>query len=126
MQSGSLLVAVEWIAQDGSIQTLLMGTMHAQLVGSARLGIEGDAEVGAVDALQNFILRNGLLALLVIHYLAGAVQIIGQQRKGDDSLFRNLLSRNVFFRNLLFRKVFSRDMLYRSSVRWSPCPAGER
>ena len=33
MQSGSLLVAVERIAQDGSIQTLLMGTMHTQLVG---------------------------------------------------------------------------------------------
>ena len=65
-------------------------------MGSARLGIEGDAEVGAVDALQDFILRNGLLALLVIHYLAGAVQIIGQQRKGDDSLFWNLLFRNVF------------------------------
>ena len=96
IQSGSLLVAVERIAQDGSIQTLLMGTMHTQLVGSARLGIEGDAEMGAVDALQNFILRNGLLALLVIHHLAGAVQIIGQQRKGDDSLFWNLLFRNVF------------------------------
>ena len=111
MQSGSLLVAVERIAQDGSIQTLLMGTMHAQLVGSARLGIEGNAEMGAVDALQNFILRNGLLALLVIHYLAGAVQIIGQQRKGDDSLFRNLLFRNVlswnvFSKNLLSRNVF--------------------
>ena len=99
MQSGSLLVAVERIAQDGSIQTLLMGTMHTQLVGSARLGIEGDAEMGAVDALQDFILRNGLLALLVIHYLAGAVQIIGLQRKGDDSLFRNVSSQNVFFRN---------------------------
>lgn len=68
--------------------------MHAQLVGSSRLGIEGDAEVEAVDVLQNFILRNGLLALLVIHYLAGAVQIIGLQLKGDDSLFRNLLFRN--------------------------------
>ena len=91
MQSGSLLVAVERIAQDGRIQALLMGTMHAQLVGSARLGIEGDAEMGAVDALQDFILRDGLLALLMIHHLAGAVQIIGQQRKGNDSPFRNLL-----------------------------------
>ena len=106
MQSGSLLVAVERIAQDGSIQTLLMGTMHAQLVGSARLGIEGDAEMGAVDALQNFILRNGLLALLVIHYLARAVQIIGLQRKGDDSLSRNLLFRKVFSRNILSRNLF--------------------
>ena len=102
MQSGSLLVAVERIAQDGRIQALLMGTMHAQLVGSARLGIEGDAEMGVVDALQDFILRDGLLALFVIHHLAGAVQIIGQKRKGNYSLFRNLL-----LRNLLSRKIFS-------------------
>lgn len=107
MQSGSLLVAVERIAQDGRIQALLMGTMHAQLVGSARLGIEGDAEMGAVDALQDFILRDGLLALLVIYYLAGAVQIIGQKRKGDGSLFRNLLFWDLLFRNLLSRKFFS-------------------
>ena len=108
MQSGSLLVAVERIAQDGRIQALLMGTMHAQLVGSARLGIEGDAEMGAVDALQDFILRDGLLALLVIYYLAGAVQIIGQKRKGDGSLFRNLLFWDLLFRNLLFRNLLSR------------------
>ena len=86
MQSGCRLVAVERIADDGSIQTLLMSTMHAQLVRSTRLRIERDAKMGAVDALQNFILRNGLLALLVIYHLAGAVQIIGQQRKRDVTL----------------------------------------
>ena len=78
IKAACLFYAVERIAQDGSIQALLMGTMHAQLVGSARLGIEGDAEMGAVDALQDFILRDGLLALLVIHSLAGTIQIIGQ------------------------------------------------
>ncbi len=87
MQSACLLVAVERIAQDGGIQAFLMGTMHAQLVGSARLGIERQAEMGGVDALQNLIFRNGLLALLVIHNLAGTVQVIGHQTEGEIFCF---------------------------------------
>lgn len=102
IKAAFLFYAVERIAQDGSIQALLMGTMHAQLVGSARLGIEGDAEMEAVDALQDFILRNGLLALSMIHYLAGAVQIIGQQGKGNLLLFCGTRRRSLFFQLLCF------------------------
>ena len=40
MQSGSLLVAVEWIAEDGRIQSFLMGTMHSELVGTDGFRIE--------------------------------------------------------------------------------------
>ncbi len=90
----------------GAFKPFLMGTMHAQLVGSARLGIEGDAEMGAVDALQDFILRDGLLALLMIHYLAGAVQIIGQQRKGNDSLSESSFSESLFSEFRVFPKFF--------------------
>ena len=73
MQSGSLLVAVEWIAEDGRIQSFLMGTMHSELVGSAGFRSESYSEMGIVDRLQYFILRDGFLALSMIHYLAGTV-----------------------------------------------------
>ena len=73
MQSGSLLVAVERIAEDGRIQSFLMGTMHSELVGSAGFRIESYSEMGIVDMLQYFILRDGFLALSMIHYLAGTV-----------------------------------------------------
>ena len=73
MQSGSLLVAVEWIAEDGRIQSFLMGTMHSELVGSAGFRIESYSEMGIVDRFQYFILRDGFLALSMIHYLAGTV-----------------------------------------------------
>ena len=83
METASLLVAVERVAKDGSIQAFVVGTMHTELVGPARLGIERQAEMGGVDAIQNLILRNRLLALFMIHNLSGAVQIIGHQRKGN-------------------------------------------
>lgn len=73
MEADGFLVAVERIAEDGRIQSFLMGTMHSELVGSAGFRIESYSEMGIVDMLQYFILRNRLLALSMIHYLAGTV-----------------------------------------------------
>ena len=73
METASLLVAVEWIAEDRGIQAFVMSTMHSELVGSAGFRIESYSEMGIVDRLQYFILRDGFLALSMIHYLAGTV-----------------------------------------------------
>ena len=87
MKAACLLVAIKRVAKDGSIQAFVVGTMHTELMGSARLGIERQTEMGGIDAIQNLILRNRLLALIMIHNLAGTIQIIGHQRKGNLLLF---------------------------------------
>ena len=51
MQSCCSLVAVELIAYDRGIQTLLMSTMHSQLVRSACFRIERQAQMGIVNTL---------------------------------------------------------------------------
>ena len=43
MEAGCLLVAIERVAEDRGVQTLLMGAVHSELVGSAGLRIEGEA-----------------------------------------------------------------------------------
>ena len=83
MKAACLLVAIERVAKDGSIQAFVVGTMHTELMGPARLGLECQTEMGGIDAIQNLILRNRLLALFMIHNLSGTVQVIGHQRKGN-------------------------------------------
>ena len=36
------LLAIELVAQDGTAETVGVGTVHTQLVGATRVGIEGD------------------------------------------------------------------------------------
>ena len=37
VEARSLLIAIEWIAKDGGIQTLVMGAMHSKLMGATSL-----------------------------------------------------------------------------------------
>lgn len=73
VEAGCLLVAIEWVAQDGSIQAFLMSTMYTELVGSAGLWIESETKMSIVDSLQYLILCDGLLALFVVYDLARTV-----------------------------------------------------
>ena len=79
-------------------------------MGPARLGIERQTEMGGIDAIQNLILRNRLLALFMIHNLAGTIQIIGHQRKGNLLLFCGN-RRSFFFFLHLFLLCFFPDFI---------------
>ena len=115
MKAACLLVAIERVAKDGSIQAFVVGTMHTELMGPARLGIERQTEMGGIDAIQNLILRNRLLALFMIHNLAGTIQIIGHQRKGNLLLFcgnrRSSDDGNVFLLNPMVKKLLLQTMV---------------
>ena len=87
MKAACLLDGIERVGKGGSILACVVGTMHTELMGPARLGIECQTEMGGIDAIQNLILRNRLLALFMIHNLSGTIQIIGHQRKGNLLLF---------------------------------------
>ena len=79
-------VAVERIAHDGRMQSLSVRTVHAQLVCSPRLGVEGDSQVCVVDAAYHPKLRYRLLTLLSTHDLSRTVQIVGHDGQADCSL----------------------------------------
>ena len=52
MEADGFLVAVERIAEDGRIQSFLMGTMHSELVGSAGFRIESYSEIGRASCRE--------------------------------------------------------------------------
>ena len=80
--------AIEGIAEDGRVQSLGMGGVHAELVRPSRLGIESDAgdARSRVVVGQYFVARGGGLPVFVADYLARAVQRVGEEGKRDESL----------------------------------------
>ena len=50
--------AIQFVAEDGAAQSFLVGTVHAQLMGAAGMGIEGYECPGA-ESFQYFVLGNG-------------------------------------------------------------------
>ena len=68
------------------MQSLSVRTVHAQLVCSPRLGVEGDSQVCVVDAAYHPKLRYRLLTLLSTHDLSRTVQIVGHDGQADCSL----------------------------------------
>ena len=72
------LVAVEFIADDGATETVGVSTVHAQLVGAAGVGVEGE-ESPPVSGIKHLIFRHCRLAPLVVHHLAGTIHRVEDQ-----------------------------------------------
>ena len=82
-------IAIKRIAHDGGMEPLAVGTVHAQLMCTACLGPEGEAQVCVVDAGEYPIFGDCLLAMLMTHYLAWTVHVVGHQRQTDGSFLRH-------------------------------------
>ena len=67
----------------------LLGTVDAQLMCTASLGPEGEAQVCVVDAGEHPIFGDCLLAMLMTHDLAWTVHVVGHQRQTDGSFLRH-------------------------------------
>ena len=72
IQAVGLLLAIKRVALDGIVETLLVGAMHAQLMGAPCVGNESDAVIS-----QGLIFSQGRLAVLCIYHLSRPVQRIG-------------------------------------------------
>ena len=70
---------VEVIAHNGHSQTILVGTMYAQLVGAAGMGREQNAVIRSFLP-DKFIIGHRRFPLFEIYYLSRTVQIIGSER----------------------------------------------
>lgn len=65
-------VAIERVSQYGGIQTLPVGTVYTQLVGSSCVWEECQLD-GVFLLFHNLILRDGLLAMTETYFLSGTV-----------------------------------------------------
>ena len=70
---------VEIIAHDRHSQTVLVGTVHTQLVGAAGLGCEQNTVIGSFLS-DKFIIGHRRFSLFVIHHLSRAVEVVGGER----------------------------------------------
>ena len=68
-----LMLTIKAIAQDRIVETLLVGTVHAQLMGAPRLRIEGNAGM-SVALSQQLIVCDCTLPFLSVHTLIRTVQ----------------------------------------------------
>ena len=69
IQSVCLLSSIKRIALDRIIETLLVGTMHTQLMGATSMGNQLDATTTTLSV----VFRCGWFAVLSIHHLTGTV-----------------------------------------------------
>ena len=74
IQTVGLFAAIEGVALDGVMKTLLVGAMHTQLMGATGMGDELDTLMA-----QRLIRGQGRLAMLYIHHLTGTVQRVSAQ-----------------------------------------------
>lgn len=72
------LVAIEFITHNRATETVGVGAVHAQLVGAAGVGIEGE-ETPPVSGIKHLIFRHCRLAPLVVHHLAGTIRRVEDQ-----------------------------------------------
>ena len=72
------LSSIEFIADDGATETVGVGAVHAQLVGTAGVGIEGE-ECPTASDIKHFKFRHCRLASLVVHHLAGTIRRVEDQ-----------------------------------------------
>ena len=85
------LGAVELVAHNGTAKSVGMGAVDAQLVGAARLGVEGDQvrgerrEEGGGRFVDELVVGDSPLAVLHVDNLSGTVHGVGTQRKGDGA-----------------------------------------
>ena len=70
---------VEVIAHDGHTQTVLVGTVHTQLMSAACVGREQNTVIGSFLS-DKFIIGHRRFSLFIIHYLPRTVEIVGGER----------------------------------------------
>ena len=70
---------VEIIAYDRHSQTVLVGTVHTQLVGAASVGREQNAVIGSFLS-DKFIIGHRWFSLIIIHHLPRTVEVVGSER----------------------------------------------
>ena len=75
------------------VQPFGVGAVYAQLVGPACVGVELHAGL-AVKTLNHFLARDGLLAVILVHKLAGWVVWVGAHTQLDFSLVASDFSVN--------------------------------
>lgn len=78
-------MAIEVVALDGAVEALGVGTVHAQLVGAPRVGIEGD-ECFTVLFIDNPVAGDGTLSVDGVNELARSVVEVGAERQDDGAL----------------------------------------
>ena len=69
-------MAVKFITKDGTIQPLLMGTVHAQLMRTACHGRESKQRFSLMYR-QHTVESDGWFAMNAVHYLSWAVEKVG-------------------------------------------------
>lgn len=74
---------IEVITHDRHSQTVLVGTMHTQLMGAASMGREQNTVIRSF-LFDKFIIGHRRLSLFVIHHLSRTVEIVGGERQGDN------------------------------------------
>ena len=101
-------MAIERIASDGQGETLLMGTVEAQLVGAPGVGMEGD-EGAALAGAHDLIGGDGAFALVRVYYLSRAVNGVGTQGQLDGAFLvalpHALQHRHIAFLHLVVGKL---------------------
>jgi hypothetical protein len=70
---------VEVIAHNGHSQTVLVGTVHTQLVGAAGMGRKQNAVIRSFLP-DKFIIGHRWFSLFVIYYLSRTVQVVRDER----------------------------------------------
>ena len=74
---------VEVIANNRHSQSVFMGTMHTQLMGTAGMGREQNTVIRSFLA-DKFIIGQRWFSLFVIHHLSWTVEIVGGERERDN------------------------------------------
>ena len=86
-------LSVEGVAYNGAVQAFGVGGMYSELVGTAGLGIEGNAG-SIVFCIDYLISRNRWLAVFVADHLQRAVVEVRTEGEADEAFRFGL--RNAF------------------------------
>ena len=73
-------MAIEGVAQDGTVESLQMGAMHPQLVRTPREGMQPHDGSAMVILPDDFVFRHRPFAMFEVHHLSGTVIEIWAQR----------------------------------------------
>ena len=76
---------IDIVAYDGQVESLWMGRVNSQLMGTSRVGEEVHAR-SSVRHVQNFIIRHGRLPIFPVYFLHGSVHIVRLQRQIDRTV----------------------------------------
>ena len=75
---------IEVIAYNGHSQSVLVGTVHTQLVSTAGMGREHNAIIRSF-LTDDFIIGHRRFPVFVIYQLSRTVEVVGGEREGDNT-----------------------------------------